>query len=117
MTKETLLEIYQDHLREGFNKYTRKAFQMLPGLDKPEILDIGCGSGVPTIELARLSNGQIIGLDIQQFLLDELKRKGEKAGTQWAGVARTGLERNVIKIHESRKFVQMYLYAQYCRYT
>jgi len=41
-----------------------------------------------------------------------------------------GLERNVTKIHESRKFVQMYLYTQYvdiplkwkvyakyCRYT
>ena len=80
MTVEILLEIYQDHLREGFNKYTRKAFQMLPELDKPDILDIGCGSGVPTIELARLSNGQIIGLDIQQSLLDELERKAEKAG-------------------------------------
>nr|QNO43676.1 hypothetical protein FICJDHNH_00016 [Methanosarcinales archaeon ANME-2c ERB4]QNO43969.1 hypothetical protein AECFJODE_00022 [Methanosarcinales archaeon ANME-2c ERB4] len=28
-----------------------------------------------------------------------------------------GLERNVTKIHESRKFVQMYLYTQYRRYT
>ncbi|HJH28633.1 MAG TPA: class I SAM-dependent methyltransferase, partial [Methanosarcinaceae archaeon] len=80
MTKETLLEIYQDHLRESFNTYTRKAFQMLPELDKPHILDIGCGSGVPTIELAMLSNGQIIGLDIQQSLLDKLKRKIEELG-------------------------------------
>ncbi len=80
MTKETLLEIYQDHLRESFNTYTRKAFQMLPELDKPHVLDIGCGSGVPTIELAMLSNGQIIGLDIQQSLLDKLKRKIEELG-------------------------------------
>ena len=80
MTKEILLEIYQDHLREHLIKYTRKAFQMLPELDKPHILDIGCGSGVPTIELARLSNGQIIGLDIQQSLLDKLKKEIEEAG-------------------------------------
>ena len=80
MTREILLEIYQDDLREGLNKYTRKAFQMLPELDKARILDIGCGSGVPTIELARLTNGQIIGLDIDQSLLDKLKRKVEEAG-------------------------------------
>ena len=53
---------------------------MLPELDKPHILDIGCGSGVPTMELARLSNGQIIGLDIEQSLLDKLVIKIEEAG-------------------------------------
>ena len=53
---------------------------MLPELDKPHILDVGCGSGVPTMELARLSNGQIIGLDIEQSLLDKLAAKIEEAG-------------------------------------
>ena len=53
---------------------------MLPQLDKPRILDIGCGSGIPTMELAGLSNGQIIGLDINQPLLDRLMRKIKKAG-------------------------------------
>lgn len=74
------LELYKDRLRKKFNKYTGKAFQMLPELDKPRILDIGCGSGVPVMELARLSNGQIIGMDINQSLLDRLDRKLEKAG-------------------------------------
>jgi len=49
-------------------------------LDKPRILDVGCGSGVPTMELAKLSNGQIIGLDVNQSSLDRLKRKIKKAG-------------------------------------
>jgi len=80
MLEENLIELYKDHLREGLNKYTREAYQMLPELDKPRILDIGCGSGVPTIELARLSNGHIVGLDIHQPLLDRLKRKVEEAG-------------------------------------
>ena len=75
-----LIELYKDNLREGLNKYTRKAYLMLPELDKPRILDIGCGSGVPTIELARLSNGQIVGLEIDQALLNKLMRKIEKAG-------------------------------------
>jgi len=79
MTKETILQIDKDLLREGLSKYTRKAFHMLPKL-KPRVLDVGCGSGVPTMELARLSDGHIVGLDINQPLLDRLTRKIEKAG-------------------------------------
>jgi len=79
MTEETILETDKDLLREGLIEYTRKAFHMLPKLDKPCILDVGCGSGIPTMELARLSNGQIIGLDINQPLLGRLARKIKKA--------------------------------------
>jgi ubiquinone/menaquinone biosynthesis C-methylase UbiE len=79
MSKETLFEI-KDLLRERLNKYTRRTFQMLPELDQPRILDVGCGSGVPTMELARLSDGQIIGLDIDPSLLDQLTEKIEEAG-------------------------------------
>ena len=66
-------------VRRRLLKYTRKAFQLLPQTDKPRILDIGCGSGVPTMELARLSNGQVTGLDINQPPLDRLARKIKKA--------------------------------------
>ena len=81
MPNNLVFELDQDHFRERLNKYTRKAFQMLPRLEKPRILDIGCGSGVPTIELARLSYGQIIGLDINQSLLDKLNKKIEEGLT------------------------------------
>lgn len=47
---------------------------------QPRILDIGCGNGVPTLELARLSDGEITGLDKDQSLLDEVARKAVKAG-------------------------------------
>ncbi|MBN1763032.1 MAG: class I SAM-dependent methyltransferase [Methanomicrobia archaeon] len=79
MTVDVLGALQKDRLRERFIKYTRQAFQMLPELEAPDILDIGCGTGVPTLELARLSNGQIIGLDISQPDLDELHRKIEAA--------------------------------------
>ena len=55
-------------------KYTRKAYRMLPPLDRPSILDMGCGPGVPTLELARLSGGIVTGLDTHQPYLDELNR-------------------------------------------
>ena len=76
----SLIESYKEHLRQGLSKYTRKAYEMLPELDKPRILDIGCGSGASTIELARLCNGHIMGLDIDQPLLDKLRRKAEEGG-------------------------------------
>jgi SAM-dependent methyltransferase len=55
--------------------FTRQAFQMLPKVDGPEILDVGCGQGGPTLELARLSGGQVTGLDIDQAALDALARR------------------------------------------
>jgi len=80
MSKDLYSEIDRDRFRESLLKYTRKAFQLLPKLDKPRILDVGCGSGVPTIELAKLSKGEVVGLDIDQSLLDELNRKIEVEG-------------------------------------
>jgi ubiquinone/menaquinone biosynthesis C-methylase UbiE len=69
----------KDRIRKRLLRYTRKAFRMLPSLDKPDILDIGCGSGVPTMELARLCNGNITALDIDQDTLDILSSKVKKA--------------------------------------
>jgi ubiquinone/menaquinone biosynthesis C-methylase UbiE len=80
VVKKAQFQIKKDLVRKRLAKYTRKAFSMLPEIDKPRILDVGCGSGVPTMELARLSNGEVIGLDINQNLLDVLAGKIEKAG-------------------------------------
>jgi len=80
MANEILNELNPESFREEFIKYTIKAFKMLPKLDKPRIIDIGCGSGLPTLELARLTNGEIIGIDIDQNALDELNEKAKKKG-------------------------------------
>ena len=80
MTEEAIFQLNKDRLRKRLLKYTRKAFRMLPQLDKPRILDVGCGSGFPTMELARLSQGELIGIDIDQPALDEFTRKIREAG-------------------------------------
>jgi ubiquinone/menaquinone biosynthesis C-methylase UbiE len=64
-----------EQVRAVFLKYTREAFLKLPRLENPRILDIGCGSGLPTIELAKLSGGEVTGIDIDQSCIDEFNRK------------------------------------------
>jgi ubiquinone/menaquinone biosynthesis C-methylase UbiE len=78
MSIDLYSEIDRDSFRKNLLKYSRKAFRLLPQLDKPHILDVGCGSGVPTVELAIMSNGNVVGIDIDPFLLQELNRKIQK---------------------------------------
>ena len=80
LSREARFKIKKDRIRKRLLKYTRKAFRMLPQLDKPRILDVGCGSGVPTMELARLSQGEVIGIDIDQPALDKLTSKIREVG-------------------------------------
>lgn len=73
--KQGEFEAQKDAVRQRLSKFTAKAFQMLPKLDRPRILDVGCGSGIPTMKLAEWTNGQITALDIDQKAMDRLKRK------------------------------------------
>jgi ubiquinone/menaquinone biosynthesis C-methylase UbiE len=72
-------EVRRDYFRSKLLQYTRKAFKMLPEIEDPVILDIGCGTGVTTLELARLSGGRVVGIDIDQAALDNLNQKIEQA--------------------------------------
>jgi SAM-dependent methyltransferase len=72
--------VLRDRIRKRLLKYTRKAFRMVPKMDRPLILDIGCGSGISTQELARLSRGQVIGIDIDQSALDKFTRRIKGTG-------------------------------------
>lgn len=55
------------------------------------VLDLGCGPGYFTVELARIvgSSGKVIAADLQQGMLDMVKRK----------IRGTGLE-NIIQLHK-----------------
>ncbi len=39
----------KDNCRKGLLKYLKKAISIIPTIKNPEILDAGCGSGVPTL--------------------------------------------------------------------
>jgi len=80
MIKVEEFECRRDLVRARLRRFTRKAFQLLPRLDRPCILDVGCGSGIATIELAKLCDGQIAALDIDEHDLNRLDAKIKEAG-------------------------------------
>ncbi len=60
----------------GSIECTRKAFSMLGALpERPMVLDIGCGTGGQTLELARLTDGCIVALDVFDWALDRLSEQ------------------------------------------
>jgi ubiquinone/menaquinone biosynthesis C-methylase UbiE len=82
-TLEFFWEIHSNLPREGpgDDASTRTAFFMLTDLPKaPRILDVGCGPGMQTLELARITDGPITALDTHQPFLDELTKRATKAG-------------------------------------
>jgi len=80
---EKFLEIYGTLPRAGpgSNELTRKAFRMMrdvPG--SPRILDVGCGPGMQTVELLRISDGTVVALDLLPQMLDRVQAAAETAG-------------------------------------
>jgi ubiquinone/menaquinone biosynthesis C-methylase UbiE len=76
-------EVHSGLPREGpgDNESTKKAYLMLDDLpEKPRILDIGCGPGMQTIMLAKLSKGRIDAVDNHQPFLEHLEKKAEEEG-------------------------------------
>jgi ubiquinone/menaquinone biosynthesis C-methylase UbiE len=76
-------EIHSNIPRQGpgDNESTKKAYALLHDLpQKPRILDVGCGPGMQTLELAKLSEGNIDALDNYPPYLAELKRKAAEEG-------------------------------------
>ena len=80
---DIFFELHRDIPREGpgDNASTRRAWSLLSGLpEQPRLLDVGCGPGMQTLELARLSAGSILAVDTHQPFLDELERQAVQEG-------------------------------------
>ncbi|MDD5260175.1 MAG: class I SAM-dependent methyltransferase [bacterium] len=74
---DIFFEIHADNPREGPGDYasTRRAFLALKNLPgKPAILDIGCGPGKQTLDLAQLTQGSITAVDNHQPYLTRLDK-------------------------------------------
>jgi len=79
-----LNEYYEikDVCRQGLIKYLEKACVKLPRQNYCNILDIGCGSGVPTFWLAENFSGIITAVDADLIVINYLKEKIQKRNLQ-----------------------------------
>ncbi len=64
----------------GSSQSTARAWQLLPPLTRrPRILDAGSGNGRQTIELVRLSGGQVTAIDVHQPFLVQVDQRAREA--------------------------------------
>jgi ubiquinone/menaquinone biosynthesis C-methylase UbiE len=78
MASDLFFKLHEGLPRQGPGsaESTRTAYQAIQNIDpNPTILDIGCGPGAQTLELASISGGKVTGLDIYKPFLDDLKTK------------------------------------------
>jgi SAM-dependent methyltransferase len=80
MQASILEELDIGGLRAAFLEYTREAYLSIPSIAQPRILDVGCGTGLPTLALARLSDGEIVAIDPDQEAIDTLRLRIEEQG-------------------------------------
>ena len=81
----------RDLYRSRLLEFTRRAYSMIDPVENPKILDIGCGSGVPTLELAGISGGTVTAVDPDREALERLR----------AGAARRGLGDKITIVENS----------------
>lgn len=80
---EMFFKIYEGLKREGPGNFamTQRAYSMCEGVpEKPAILELGCGTGGATIDLAQISGGTILATDVYQPFLDGVTARAEAAG-------------------------------------
>jgi len=83
MINPVFFEVHSNLPRQGPGNFeaTRLAFshlEMLP--DRPRLLDVGCGPGMQTLDLARLTKGSIVAVDNHQPYVDRLSEKIQQSG-------------------------------------
>jgi DNA-binding transcriptional MerR regulator/protein-L-isoaspartate O-methyltransferase len=80
---ELFFKIYEGLEREGPGSFamTQRAYELCRGLpDKPEILELGCGSGGATVPLAQISGGTVTATEVYRPFLDALVARAQTAG-------------------------------------
>jgi SAM-dependent methyltransferase len=67
----------------GESEATRRAFASMAQLpERPRILDIGCGPGKQTLDLAGLRNASIVGLDLSSAFLLLFKQRSNRLASR-----------------------------------
>ena len=80
---ELLVELHAGlpRLGPGCRESTLKALALCEELpDCPEILDVGCGTGAQTLLLASATQGRVLGVDLYEQFITQLRTEAESKG-------------------------------------
>ena len=76
---------YDEHMKsniEGASDFYRYTAEMLPNDAGAKVLDLGCGTGLELEEFFKANpNASVTGIDLTKAMLDELKKKIDKAAS------------------------------------
>jgi len=67
--------LIKDKCREGLTRHLENACSRIPKTDSEQMLDLGCGTGVPTLWLADHFSGTITAIDTDRKALGFLQQK------------------------------------------
>lgn len=76
---EKLIEMLDAQHAMGFHQaYKQRTFDLLALQAGMSVLDVGCGTGVDALAMARLvgPNGHVMGIDPSQTMIDEARKRG-----------------------------------------
>ncbi len=59
---------------EDSREYRQVLYEKVDLKNKKEILDVGCGTGAVTLDIAHLTNGNVVGIDIDSEKMKEAER-------------------------------------------
>jgi len=82
-TRALFMEIFRNLPRAGPGDpaSTRRALELMPRLPRqPRVLDVGCGPGAGTLELANLTGGRVTAFDLHLPFVARLSSRAKKAG-------------------------------------
>lgn len=86
MNTDIFFEIHRDNLREGPGDQgsTKRALYTIHDLpEHAKVLDVGCGPGVHTLELAKYIDGVVFALDLHEPYLKQLEQNAINEGLSY----------------------------------
>jgi ubiquinone/menaquinone biosynthesis C-methylase UbiE len=62
---------------DSYQEYKRKSFELMNLKGGERVIDVGCGTGQDLLTIASIvgSSGNVVGLDISEFMLQETRKK------------------------------------------